>query len=145
MEGWLKNFVTEELRDNQSATSLGYVWLGLVSEFSALHHTHESNRLLALSGLVYELSKKTLGAYIAGVWELDLARGLQFETLKSKDNFTVNHSQLSAPSWSRAFVHLAGPNRISYGRVVALSKMYASALSDCTWSPMVVAIHLVVL
>ncbi len=118
MQGWLKNFVTGELHNNRSATRLGNVWLDLVSEFCTLHLTHESDRLPALSGLAYSFSKKALGSYIAGVWEHDLARGLLFETMESKDNLTVNRSQLSAPSWSWASVHLAGPNRISYSRVL---------------------------
>ncbi|KAH9221777.1 hypothetical protein DL95DRAFT_511711 [Leptodontidium sp. 2 PMI_412] len=51
MEEWLKDSVTGSLHADESAEKLGFVWLILVSEFGALHLTHESDRLAALSGL----------------------------------------------------------------------------------------------
>jgi hypothetical protein len=131
MQGWLKNFVTGELHDNHSAARLGRVWLDLVSEFAALNLTLESDRLPALSGLAYEFSGKNLGAYIAGIWEHDLARGLLFETTEtqSKDDIAVNYSPLSAPSWSWASAYLAGQNRISYSRVLRFGFIQDSSFS----------------
>ncbi|KAE9372589.1 hypothetical protein N431DRAFT_483353 [Stipitochalara longipes BDJ] len=112
VEGWLKNFVTGSLYADKSAEKLGYVWLDLVSEFGAL------DRLPALSGLACEFSNKSLGTYVGGIWEHDLARGLLFETVIRKEPLAVNHSRLSAPSWSWASAYLAGSRKISYGIVL---------------------------
>jgi hypothetical protein len=71
-----------------SVETLSHVWLKIVSGYSRLHLTKESDRLPALSGLASSLSSMTLGSYLAGVWGNDLAR-LLFEHLtpaKRKDD-----------------------------------------------------------
>jgi len=118
MQHWLKNFVVGELHSNLSADRLGYVWLDLVSEFSALQLTRETDRLPALSGLACEFSDKALGSYVAGIWEHDLARGLLFETIASKENRSANLNHQAAPSWSWASAQVAQRNRISYSYVL---------------------------
>jgi hypothetical protein len=118
MVGWLKNFVTGSLHADESAENLGHVWLDLVSEFGALHLTHESDRLAALSGLACKFSKKSLGIYAAGIWEHDLARGLLFVIAGSQEALTAQQRQTSAPSWSWASAYLTGSKRISYSHVL---------------------------
>lgn len=119
MQGWLKNFMTGELHRNESAQKLGYMWLDLVSEFCALNLTQESDRLPALSGLASEFwNKKTLGKYVAGVWEHDLARGLLFETVYVNEVQTAEPQLDSAPSWSWASSYIARENKISYSHVL---------------------------
>lgn len=119
MQGWLKNFMTGELHRNESAQRLGYMWLDLVSEFCALNLTQESDRLPALSGLACEFfKKKTLGRYVAGIWELDLARGLLFETVYVNEVERSEGHWEEAPSWSWASSYVTRGNRISYSHVL---------------------------
>ena len=66
MTSWLKNFVTGKLHADESAEKLAYVWLDLVSEFGALHLTHESDRLAALYGLACKFSDKYLEFMLPG-------------------------------------------------------------------------------
>lgn len=117
MQGWLKNFVTGSLHDNNSAEELGHVWLDLVSEFGALRLTNESDRLPALSGLASKFSDKCLGNYVAGIWEHDVARGLLFATSASEELQPLHQSQSSLPSWSWASAYLHGL-QISYGYIL---------------------------
>jgi len=77
--GWLKDSLSRVSKTVGSFESAGYLWLDIVSEFSALLLTHESDRLPALSGLADYFSNGNLGAYLAGVWEKDLACGLLFQ------------------------------------------------------------------
>jgi hypothetical protein len=54
----------------------GYKWLDVVSEFSRVHITAESDRVPALSGLAEIFSSflnKVLGTNLAGIWPNDLA------------------------------------------------------------------------
>jgi hypothetical protein len=118
MGGWLKNFVTGHLHDPSShPRTLGRVWLDLVSEFSRLELTDESDRLAALSGLAYRFSKSSLGTYFAGLWENDLAKGLLLEKIKSDESSEAGIYEPSAPTWSWASISLGGTNGISYRRV----------------------------
>jgi hypothetical protein len=96
--GWLKDSLGRVSKNVGSFESAGYLWLALVSEFSALLLTHESDRLPALSGLADYFSNGNLGAYLTRVWEKDLARGLLFERVGVIDTDTSTLTQPSAPS-----------------------------------------------
>ncbi|KAH6699007.1 heterokaryon incompatibility protein-domain-containing protein [Leptodontidium sp. MPI-SDFR-AT-0119] len=120
MEGWLKDSVTGSLHAGESAEKLGFVWLILVSEFGALHLTHESDRLAALSGLASMFSGKCLGNYLGGIWEHDLPRGLMFTVtnIELGELLPVQQIQMSPPSWSWASAYVGGSMRISYNHIL---------------------------
>jgi hypothetical protein len=85
----LKRSLTVASKADSSVETLSHVWLEIVSAYSRLHLTKESDRLPALSGLASSLSSMTLGSYLVGMWGNDLARGLLFEhgtPAKQKDD-----------------------------------------------------------
>lgn len=106
--GWLKKNLAVVSRPDANPKTLGYVWLDIVSEFSRLRLTKESDRMPALSGLANSLSSQKLGAFLAGIWEADLARGLIFERTKNPNTNTklvdqdLTTIKRSRPSWSWA-------------------------------------------
>ncbi|KAH6718373.1 heterokaryon incompatibility protein-domain-containing protein, partial [Leptodontidium sp. MPI-SDFR-AT-0119] len=51
-------------------------WFGVVSTFSNLDITFESDKLPAISGIANVMSKKFKESYIAGIWGSELAQGL---------------------------------------------------------------------
>lgn len=122
-EGWLKSLFASVLTPGVPHEKLSYIWMDLVSEFSRLDLTYESDRLPALSGLAAKFSNGSLGLgdYFAGMWLGSLARCLLYESVWGGDTFSVPpnyHPQ--APSWSWASIPLAGSNAISYTRVLNL-------------------------
>ena len=144
----LKQSLTVASKADTSVEMLSHVWLKIVSGYSRLHLTKESDRSPALSGLASSFSSMTLGSYLAGIWGNDIARGLLFEhaTLaKQRDDqvhclqpkyfglsqhkeenehlesIIADHTtdyQYLTPTWSWSSIPLGSSNYISYGSVL---------------------------
>ncbi|PVH68832.1 HET-domain-containing protein, partial [Cadophora sp. DSE1049] len=95
-------------KPNATIDDIGYVWLDLVSEFSRLDLTKDSDRLPALSGIASTMSDGVMGPYVAGLWRNDVARCLMFERTRENIavtkgvNFLEKQCGPSRPSWSWA-------------------------------------------
>ncbi|KAF2262151.1 HET-domain-containing protein, partial [Lojkania enalia] len=101
---------------------LAYIWIDLVSEFSRLDLTYESDRLPALSGLAAKFMNTALGDYVAGMWIGALSQQLLYETLIPPEAAAQDGSyRPQAPSWSWASIPLVGENGISYKRLLQKS------------------------
>ncbi len=84
-------------------------WYGLVENFTSRDLTKESDKLIALSGLVSEINK-LLGddVYLAGLWRNDLLNDLCWSPHYAEECFPP--STYRAPSWSWASLD----GRVSY-------------------------------
>jgi hypothetical protein len=95
--------------------------MDIVSEYSRLELTLESDRLPALSGLAAKFLNSSLGEYIAGMWTHMLPLCLLYERC-CEDTEPIRPRPLDfkhqAPSWSWASIYLAGANGISYDRAI---------------------------
>ncbi|ORY11043.1 heterokaryon incompatibility protein-domain-containing protein [Clohesyomyces aquaticus] len=119
---WLKSLFACVDTQDVSMDRLSYIWMDLVSEFSKLDLTFESDRLPALSGLAARFSNNSMGAYLAGHWENSLSENLLWETSRKERVWLPESSlKLDAPSWSWASVSISRNNSISYGRMLNLS------------------------
>ncbi|PVH68875.1 HET-domain-containing protein [Cadophora sp. DSE1049] len=104
--GWLKKSLTVVKNPKATTDQIGYVWLDIVSEFSKLHLTKESDRMPALSGIASTMCDGIMGEYIAGIWRNDLPCGLLFERARKAQHTSNDHRDLletsdpSKPSWS---------------------------------------------
>jgi hypothetical protein len=79
-------------------------WFEVVEEFSRLRLTRESDRLTALIGVATVFQSSLKCAYLAGLWEKDIARGLLWD-LTRYENATSpvrRHRRSTMPSWSWA-------------------------------------------
>ncbi|KAF1978831.1 HET-domain-containing protein [Bimuria novae-zelandiae CBS 107.79] len=80
-------------------TDLSKMWRQLVSTYSRLALTHETDIFPALQGVVKQIQKVRMCAYFAGIWEDDIIRDLCW-FYKSPSSTKRNHYR--APSWSWA-------------------------------------------
>jgi len=120
---WLKESLINSLKTYATPDELGYVWLDVVTEYSGLRLTNESDRMPAVSGIASKFSGKALGRYIAGLWETDLARDLCYEQGRKPEIGTVQSCDINAvtrsqPSWSWTSTPLNGLTSISYNSVL---------------------------
>jgi hypothetical protein len=79
-------------------------WFEVVEEFSRLRLTRESDRLPALIGVATVFQASLKCAYLAGLWEKDIARGLLWDVTRY-ENATGpvrRHKRSTMPSWSWA-------------------------------------------
>jgi hypothetical protein len=83
--GWLNQWFAIATQENTLLEPLSYDRLDLVSEYSRLHLTQESDRMPAISGLAVSFCGKALESYVAGIWDEDPARGLLFVRLETSD------------------------------------------------------------
>lgn len=107
--------------DYPEATSLVEVhdlWLSLISEYSRLKLTYETDRLPALSGIATRFSQFFLAKgcsddeYLAGMWRSDLIRSLIWSR---NQGLTRHFPKPSPPTWSWASVErLNGSSQISF-------------------------------
>jgi hypothetical protein len=72
-------------------------WLRTVKEMSSRILTFPDDKLPALSGVAAEFSRMTGSKYLAGLWDVDLHRGLLWN-----GSGTIAASKYRAPSWSWA-------------------------------------------
>ncbi|CAG8955872.1 hypothetical protein HYFRA_00008722 [Hymenoscyphus fraxineus] len=108
--GWKPAFVA--LMEESTKDSLTEQWYNLVLAYSALDITYETDRLPALSGLASSFSQRLNCAYLAGLWEHDLWRGLLWqrpEAFGRKANCRRLEGKASSiPTWSWASIIRVG-------------------------------------
>ncbi|KAF3003341.1 hypothetical protein E8E14_001569 [Neopestalotiopsis sp. 37M] len=75
-------------------------WYGCAGEYANLELTHASDKLPALSGLAHGLRVPELGQYLAGLWEVDIFRGMCWEYADKRDHDVEEYTCYVAPSWS---------------------------------------------
>ena len=95
----------KRLSTHHSRVDLLRLWINIVEEYSSLRLTHESDRLIALSGLAQIVAQKWNVRYIAGIWENILWAGLLWEPQAVRVR-----SPLRVPSWSWAPVAAEDPS-----------------------------------
>jgi hypothetical protein len=78
-------------------------WEYLVLHYSRRELTYASDKLVAISGMARQISLPAMGRYLAGIWESELVRELQWITLKPTGE-EIHRKRLpnQAPSWSWA-------------------------------------------
>lgn len=81
---------------NAPASNVFNFWMEAVSEYSLLHLTEESDRLVALGGIARKVQEATGYTYLAGIWLEDLPRSL----LWSGAGITRIRASSPGPSWS---------------------------------------------
>jgi hypothetical protein len=122
---WLKASIIDSLTTYTTVDELGYVWLVVVTEYSGLRLTNESDRMPAISGIASKFSGGALGRYISGIWEAIFARGLCYyeqertPKMKTRHSHDINAITKSQPSWSWTSTPLDGLGFISYNRVLS--------------------------
>lgn len=97
LEMEVANFNFQELAD---------LWLEVVTSFSALSLSHESDRLPALSGIASRFQGSLLKTYVAGLWQEDLVRGLLWYVGFTWMSASKRPLPLRAPTWSWASIIL---------------------------------------
>jgi hypothetical protein len=111
----LDKVVARSGRDPLDLTTLGDdkvldQWQEVVEHFSSLRLTYESDRLPALLGVATVYQNRLKCNYLAGIWEVDLARGLlwdikRYQTMQHQKCTRVLH-QAAPPTWSWASLAL---------------------------------------
>lgn len=95
--GWKARHTKWEAADLNDMADL---WLDIISVFSTLDLTHESNRLPALSGIASRFAGPVLSGYLAGLWREDLARSLLWYIGSHWKSSSRRPWPLSTPTWS---------------------------------------------
>lgn len=75
-------------------------WYKCVQEYAHRELTYESDKLPALSGLAHGLCVPELKEYLAGLWEVDLFRGLSWRYADRDKVAVEEYARYVAPSWS---------------------------------------------
>ncbi|KAI2615401.1 HET-domain-containing protein [Hypoxylon sp. NC1633] len=97
--------------ENSGLSHFDY-WIKIIENYSSRHLSKKTDTLRALSGLAEEFHRATGDTYVAGLWKLDIVRGLSWtrEPVRRKrpngyveDEPTVSGVYL-APSWSWASI-----------------------------------------
>jgi hypothetical protein len=111
----LNKVVARSGRDPLDLTTLGNdkvldQWQEVVEHFSSLRLTYESDRLPALLGVATVYQNRLKCNYLAGIWEVDLARGLlwdikRYQTMRHQKCTRALH-QAAPPTWSWASLTL---------------------------------------
>jgi hypothetical protein len=118
LSGTLKSLFARASMPDPPLRMLRFAWHDLVSEFSRLDLTYETDRLPALSGLAEKFSRPALGQYLAGIWAKDIATGLGFRSFSQPFNHIPTNRLPKAPTWSWSSIPLHGDNYISYNHLV---------------------------
>jgi hypothetical protein len=103
----LKFTCAEAFSGKKNSQELADLWFELVTLYSRLKLTNESDRLPALSGLAKCFGDLSRGAYLGGLWESDLPRALLWQACPSIYGGACRAAvQDGLPSWSWASVQL---------------------------------------
>jgi hypothetical protein len=103
----LKSACAVALAGNKNQNELGALWFELVTLYSRLKLTNESDRLPALSGLAKSFGDLSRGAYLAGLWESDLPKALLWQACPSISGGARRAALPNGiPTWSWASVQL---------------------------------------
>lgn len=96
-----KSSSVHRLEQHEKSAQAAYdFWINAVEDYSGRKLTYETDRLVAISGIVHMIAKNGGDQYLAGIWRGDLTRGLLWLTPTIKSN----KSQYVAPSWSWASI-----------------------------------------
>ncbi|KAF2683991.1 hypothetical protein K458DRAFT_303823, partial [Lentithecium fluviatile CBS 122367] len=116
---WFKSSLTTSRHPSALHLDLSNSWMDLVSKYSRLGLTRETDRLPALSDMAAEFNYTSLGNYVAGMWTSMLPRALLYEVIW--DRMRPPRPQayhLQAPTWSWASTPLSHGYAISYDRAL---------------------------
>lgn len=103
----LKPACAAALAGNKNQNELGALWFELVTLYSRLKLTNESDRLPALSGLAKSFGDLSRGAYLAGLWESDLPKALLWQACPPISGGARRAALPNGiPTWSWASVQL---------------------------------------
>lgn len=105
--GFLSDFITGEKPriDFASESEVRRYWVHLVQEYSTTELTYDTDRMIAIAGLVSEVKDRFDDVYLAGMWREDLHKQLcwtaQFRRSPSAAGPSATKPYI-APSWSWA-------------------------------------------
>lgn len=106
----LKSTCAEAFAGTKHPDEVGALWFELVTLYSRLKLTNESDRLPALSGLAKGFADLSRGAYLGGIWEGDLPRALLWQACPSmfggRARRVAQQEDGTPPTWSWASVQL---------------------------------------
>ena len=101
----LKSTCAEAFAGQKTVKQAGNLWFDVVSIYSRLKLTNESDRLPALSGLAKRFSDVFHGSYLGGLWETDLPQALLWQACPSLYGRVSRVAlQNRIPTWSWASV-----------------------------------------
>jgi hypothetical protein len=101
----LKSTCAEAFAGQKTVKQTGNLWFDIISLYSRLKLSNESDRLPALSGLAKRFSDVFLGSYLGGLWETDLPQALLWQACPSlHGNVSRTALQNRIPTWSWASV-----------------------------------------
>jgi hypothetical protein len=86
--------------EDSEKTEYYEIWWGLVTVYSRTSLTNSLDKLVALSGIVKQISPLLQDTYIAGMWRTNIEKDLTWYTNDAKTRPTVYR----APSWSWASI-----------------------------------------
>lgn len=99
-------------------------WRRVVRLYSRGLLTRESDKLIALSGVIKWLHGKCSSRYLAGLWEQDFLQQLLWRTPKRPfgiEGIGFRYDTYVAPSWSWA----------SMNAVISMEEIHSSCMRDC--------------
>jgi hypothetical protein len=106
-------------------------WLSIVEDYSRRYLTDEDDKLPALSGLAADYQRKWNDRYLAGVWQRQLWKQLQWYAVPSNYRIPRRPSKYRAPSWSWASID----GHINFEPIGYPSK----SLFDVSWAEVIAA------
>lgn len=130
---WAQNLGTDSEFDLRPIPVTIYQkWYDVVEQYSSRKLTFEGDKLLAIAGLVSQISKQLSNSdrYIFGLFENDLCHGLLWTTRGNTRSPRPSAKNASIPTWSWA----SYPGPVSYSHVkreqFATAIKYVSSSSD---------------
>ena len=96
------------------AQSMIEIWFGVLEAYTRCQLTYTSDRLVAISSIAQRFQDKSLGHYLAGIWQHNFIFGLQWRTISwvrgpQKPSLPEMVLPIYVPSWSWASVsHAVG-------------------------------------
>jgi len=114
--------------DSTNWGKFGALWARILSDYTRLKLTHATDALPALSGLAQRMSHFKPGAYIAGLWEKDIACSLDWQISRGE-----NREALPEPTFSWT----ASSYPVSFGIIYAKeveATLCHYVSHDCTYT-----------
>lgn len=103
-------------------------WQRLVTQYTSLHLSFESDRIAAFSGIAARYAEDSVGHYVAGTWTDMLPAALCWSIVRRTAATSANEQDhtAKAPSWSWASVRLSRGDSVHYRHAIGLSEMACS-------------------
>lgn len=106
LPSFFSQWIPSESRPSESEHILANWYFALELDFSGRLISHECDMLPAISGLAHRIEQNIGGEYCAGLWRLDMIRGLLWKSQNivaiGKGQYLTCPAQYRAPSWSWA-------------------------------------------